>query len=601
MTIDEVSSKIEQLLVYANNHLYLPESDNIYIRNQFFNLFKVEIEAYSNSAPVEDIYSEVISPLSEYAIESGIIEDVEKDRFETRLFDMVSPRPSQVIEQFDHIAGSENVKTATNWLYNLCCRNNYIRTREIARNKIFLYSDYEHGDLVITINLSKPEKDPRDIAKAKFISNTTYPVCMLCPQNEGYFGRSGYPARNNLRAIPLFLNNEPWFMQFSPYGYYEQHCIVFNKYHVPMSLTADSFARMIDFVDTIPHYFIGSNAPLPIVGGSILSHDHYQGGLKVHPMFKRPLRVQYQHPDYPQVKIGIADWYNSVIRLKSKNREELKKAINYFYEAWQRYDDPSVNIISHTDDTPHNTVTPIIRLERGECYCELILRNNRTDDTHPYGIFHPTEDLHNVKKENIGLIEAIGTFILPGRLANECREMVKFLTGERKLIELESLDETQPMFKHRSAIFSLVTEHGNQLEKNKAEATVLDYLKKVCVQVIKCTAVFKDDELGREAFNKFMLSIGCVPFNPNASQKSVFNSETENIPLEEKKESTDTTKETHTTTLQKNDSEDPSYQKEQVVQEQSEERNIIENPDKTDNTEEADAPKKRKGRPKKVD
>ncbi len=515
----EISEKIELLISYANEYLSLQITDNNYVRNALMELMRVDEPNYNMHAEVPtDVFAQVLTPLSSAAIEKGIIEDTERDRFETKLLGLVTPAPSQITEMFDNIVARDNVKAATNWLYELCCRSNYVRSREIKRNIVINHTDPVNGDLVITINLSKPEKDPRDIAKAKSIT-AGYPKCMLCIENEGYPGRPGYPARQTLRTIPLILNEEQWYMQFSPYGYYDQHCIVLCANHTEMKLTPDTFSRMIEFVEMIPHYFIGSNAPLPIVGGSILSHDHYQGGSKVHPMFRRPVRAQYHIPGFPSAKIGIVDWYNSVIRIKSKNRNELKQAVNYIYDSWCKYSDESVGIVAFSDNEPHNTVTPIVRFERGECYCELILRNNRVDEEHPYGIFHPTEDLHNIKKENIGLIEAIGTFILPGRLEQECREMIKYVSGERAFNEKELSNPDNPMYKHRFALVDMLTANGI-CSRKKAEEVVINYLKETCVKVIRCTAVFKNDEAGIAAFDRFMTAIGCKEGTLNEEEHS---------------------------------------------------------------------------------
>ncbi len=509
VTHDDAPLLIEKLIQYANRELSLDPLDNCYVRNELCDLMRCEAEPrnYPLIDQIVDFFFEVTTPLCDIAVQIGLIDEEGRDRFQTKLFGMVTPRPAQIVDEFDRIANLEGIKNATNWFYDLCCKNNYIRTRQLRRNKIIQYSDEKNGDLVITINLSKPEKDPREIAKAKLISSD-YPTCMLCVENEGYSGRPGYPARNNLRIIPFVLDDEQWRMQYSPYGYFDQHCIVFSEDHHAMHLNRGAFTRMIEFVELIPHYFVGSNAPLPIVGGSILSHDHYQGGSKVHPMFKRKLRESFTHRKFPGVKIGIVDWYNSVIRLRSKKKDNLINCIMHIFNSWENYSDESVGIIAKSGETPHNTVTPIIRLERGEYWCELILRNNRTDSEHPYGIFHPTEDMHNVKKENIGLIEAIGTFILPGRLDAEIKGIVDILSGEVPYDEVALNNPKNPLHKHKFVIDKMLSRYG-KTGVTGARTNITKYIQKTCVKVIECTAVFKKTKKGRDAFDRFMDYLGC--------------------------------------------------------------------------------------------
>ena len=515
---------IEMLIQYANRELSLDPLDNCYIRNELCDLMRCTAEPrnYPLINNVVDFFYEVTIPLSEIAVKKKIIKEEAKDRFQTKLLGIVTPRPAQIVDEFDRTANLEGIKSATDWFYNLCCKNNYIRTRDLHKNKIIEYNDEKNGNLVITVNLSKPEKDPKKIALEKDYE-AYYPTCMLCVENEGYSGRPGYPARNNLRIIPFLLNDEQWRLQYSPYGYFDQHCIVFSEDHHEMNLDRNAFVRMLDFVEMIPHYFIGSNAPLPIVGGSILSHDHYQGGNKVHPMFSRQVREQYTHYRFPGVKIGILDWYNSVIRLRSKKRDTLLDAIMHIFKGWSNYSDESVGIIAQSEETPHNTVTPIIRLERGEYWCELILRNNRTDKEHPYGIFHPTQDMHNIKKENIGLIEAIGTFILPGRLDSEIKGIVDILSGEEPYDEKELNNRKNPLNKHKHVIDKFISRYG-RTGVIRARNNVIAYIQKTCVKIIECTGVFKKNKQGREAFSAFMKSLGFKQVPPDkatASKKKI--------------------------------------------------------------------------------
>ncbi len=501
----DLANKIELLISYAKMFLMLQDCDEWYIRNQLMELLKVSQPA-EPTEDVADLINDILQPLSDYAVAEGIVDEMLKDQFETKLMGIVTPPPSVIIEKFDHICLNEGMRQATNWLYELGRRSNYIRVADIKKNIIWSFSG-KRGDIVVTINLSKPEKDNREVAAARAMPQLQYPKCMLCTSNIGYSGRIGYPARHNLRTIPIPLGDELWHFQFSPYSYYDNHCIVFSDEHKPMHLDNSSFVNMLEFVSMFPHYFIGSNAPLPIVGGSILTHDHFQGGGKVHPMFKRPVVRQYKHADFSGVKIGIVDWYNSVIRLKSKNRESLLSAVNYIHNSWSTYSNASVGLVAKTDEQ-HNTITPIIRMERGEIFAELILRNNRTDNEHPYGIFHPTEDMHNIKKEGIGVIEVMGTFILPGRLANELHQIAPYLTGQKTFNEKELSNPENPLFKHRFMIMELLIKHGKNCEEQKASDAITEYVNGVCEKILECTSVFKHDEKGRKAFERFMADLG---------------------------------------------------------------------------------------------
>jgi Galactose-1-phosphate uridyltransferase len=328
-------------------------------------------------------------------------------------------------------------------------------------------------------------------------------------RNVGFAGSSTKAPRQTLRTIPIELDGESWNFQFSPYVYYDNHCIAFSTEHRPMVVDIHALNRMCDFIELFPHYFIGSNAALPIVGGSILSHDHYQGGSKVLPEMKAGIRKHYAHPAFQTVKIGVVDWYNSVLRLESDNREAILKASNHFLDEWLGYSDKSVNIVAR-DKEQHNAITPIVRFnDRNEYVIDMILRNNRTDKEHPYGIFHPTENLHNIKKEGIGIIEVMGLFILPGRLASEAVNIRDYLTGKIPLNFSEIADPKHPMSKHLGMIMQLANDHGTSLSDDEAEKFVIDYINNACEKILDATAVFKNDEKGQEAFNKFLLNAGC--------------------------------------------------------------------------------------------
>lgn len=505
-----IAEKIELLISYAKMYLLLEDSDEWYVRNKLMEILNISEPAFPSDA-VANLIDDILTPLSDYAIENGLIEEIEKEKFETKLIDAVLPPPSIIIEYFDRLCANDGIRYATSWLYEFGKKSNYIKVEEIKKNIIWSFTG-SRGDIVVTVNLSKPEKNNKEVAAALKKAQTAYPKCMLCASNVGYGGRVNYPSKYNLRTIPIFLGDDSWHFQFSPYSYYDQHCIVLSEEHRPMALNIDSFETMLEFISTFPHYFIGSNAPLPIVGGSILSHDHYQGGGKVHPMFKRPVYKQYRNADFAGVKVGLVDWYNSVIRLKSKNKDALLQAVNYIYEFWSNYSDERVNIVAKTTEQ-HNTITPIFRMERGEIFAELILRNNRTDETHPDGIFHPTEDMHNIKKEGIGIIEVMGTFILPGRLAGELHSIAHYLTGEKQFNEKELSDPENPLFKHRFMITELLIKNGKNCNPNKASDSITEYVNGVCEKILECTAVFKHDEAGKNAFEKLMASMNFIDNN----------------------------------------------------------------------------------------
>jgi UDPglucose--hexose-1-phosphate uridylyltransferase len=501
---DIIAEHAEQLLSYAERRLYLKSEDRCYIRNHLFNLLKLN-EPCSKAEISEDFdFQAVLDKIVDYAVDNKIIEPNERLLFETRIMGLLTPMPSVVTDYFDYIAATESAKKACEWLYDLSTANNYIRLPDIRKN-IRWEAKKPRGDIIVTINLAKPEKDPKDIAAAAKMADTGYPACALCEDNVGFFGDIKRPARQTLRIIPLLLNDEDWFFQFSPYVYFDQHCLAISKEHRPMSLNADTFVRFLDFLEFFPDYFIGSNAALPIVGGSILAHEHYQGGLKVLPLMKAPSREFYLSDDFPEVKISIVDWYNSVVRLESKNRRQIIAAASKLLSEWKSYRNEELSIIPETDGTPHNTVTPIARInDDGEWCLDMILRNNRTDSKHPYGIFHPTEDMHNIKKEGIGIIEVMGLFILPGRLLREAMEIKKILTGETPLDFKALAEEGNPLAPHIGMIAQLANDYGTRLNAEAAEAAVTDYINDTCERILDCTAVFKNDTAGRAGFSEFL-------------------------------------------------------------------------------------------------
>lgn len=502
---------VNRLVDYAVKNLHLDSADVVYATNTLLDIMGLT-EPSEEPAGEYDFYT-VLSALSEYAVRKKLCEESDRLLFETRIMGALTPSPSKVIETFDNIAAHAGSMKAAEWLGDLSEKSAYIRRPDIDRNVQWEY-DNPRGKIVITINLAKPEKTPEEVRRAKE-AKTGYPKCLLCAENVGFAGNAAHPARQTLRTIPFELDGEEWFMQFSPFVYFEQHVIAIAREHRPMCVNAATFRRMLDFVDLFPDYFIGSNAALPIVGGSILAHDHYQGGKKVLPIFSTGARKRYLMKDFPDVNVSVAEWYNSVVRLESKNRTRLLSAVERFRSAWESYTDEDANIICRTDNgdgtfTPHNAITPTACInDDGEYQFNLILRNNRTDEKHPFGIFHPAAELHNIKQEAIGIIEVQGLFILPGRLQRECNEIKDILTGKTPLDFKALADETHPLNKHLGMIAQLVADGGTSMTDEKAGAAITNYINNACEKILDTTAVFKNTADGQDRFDKFIRSVVC--------------------------------------------------------------------------------------------
>ncbi|HIW93966.1 MAG TPA: UDP-glucose--hexose-1-phosphate uridylyltransferase, partial [Candidatus Flavonifractor merdipullorum] len=414
--------------------------------------------------------------------------------FDTRLMGALTPRPTQVVEHFNSLY-AQDPKAATDWFYTFSQDTNYIRRDRIAKD-VQWKTETEYGELDITINLSKPEKDPRAIAAARDLPTSNYPLCQLCRENEGYAGRVNHPARQNHRIIPITIANTPWFMQFSPYVYYNEHCICFNSQHVPMKIDRACFAKLLDFVGQFPHYFVGSNADLPIVGGSILAHDHFQGGHYTFAMAKAPVETPVSFPGFEDVKAGIVKWPMSVVRLTCADPQRLIELADRILISWRGYSDESAFIFAETDGTPHNTITPIAR-RRGDDYeLDLVLRNNITTEEHPLGVFHPHAELHHIKKENIGLIEVMGLAVLPARLKGELADLAK------ALVEGADLEADEVLSKHAPWANELKTRYTFTADN------ALDILQKevgiVFAKVLEHAGVYKRTPEGRAAFLRFL-------------------------------------------------------------------------------------------------
>lgn len=506
MNTNLVLSKIEELLLYAQNNLFLDQYNLVYARNNLLEMFDLEeqtpnIKTFSNDIDI------IVGPLIKTAIETNIIKDTSKEinYFKCKLLGIVTPAPSCIIQQFDVIAGTESTEAAMKWLYKLQEKNDYIKTKALAQN-IQWKTTTQKGDIVVTINLAKPEKDPKLVDEELKASKqkNKYPKCDICLENLGFRGSAKQTSKYTLRPIPIPLNNREWFIQYSNYQYLDQHIIVISKEHQEMAITADTFKDLLDFVEIFPTMFLGSNAALPIVGGSILAHNHYQGGNKVLPLFTTAVRNEFSSEKYKDVKFFIADWYNSVIRIESDNKKQLSDAAAFILNKWEKYENKKINIVNKTGKTPHNAITPLARNENGTYILDLVLRNNRCDKEHPFGIFHPDENLHNIKKESIGIIEVAGIFILPGRLKNELSLVADLLTGKTKLDFEEIVQENHALSKHFGLVAQLTNDHGVKNNDKDAQEHIRNYVSKLCVDILDTTAVFKNDKEGQKEFINFM-------------------------------------------------------------------------------------------------
>lgn len=510
---------IERLLQFGIRQKLLEPIDIYAARNALLELLRIS-EPYDGD--VRDAGADSPVPLLEslldYAADTGILEDNNttlRDLLDAKMMGCLMPRQSEVARRFWQTAKQASVVQATDEFYKLCIDSNYIRADRIAKNQYWL-APTEYGDLEITINLSRPEKDPKEIALLKTAPQSDYPKCLLCVDNVGYAGRLNHPARQNLRVIPLELDGDPWYLQYSPYVYYNEHSIIFDREHRPMKTSKQTFYRLLDFIDQFPHYFIGSNADLPIVGGSILNHDHFQGGKHQFPMEKAPVEQSLAHPDYPNVKLGIVKWPMSVIRISSHNKMQLLKLADTILNEWKGYSDADHDIYAYTERdgvrVPHNTITPIARNNAGGEYeLDLVLRNNRTSEQHPDGIFHPHQELHHIKKENIGLIEVMGLAVLPGRLKDEMELLAQVMTGTIPFDGSITENDSHPLHKHASWIGELIAEHGTGMSAEAAGTMLQSAIGQKFAAVLRDAGVYKRTEHGREGFLRFLRMFGFQP------------------------------------------------------------------------------------------
>lgn len=496
--------EIEKLLAFALSAGLIEEEDKVYSRNSLLSVFNLDDceEVSVENLPIEKPY-EILDRMCSWAAEKGIIEDTfdERDLFDTKIMGEITPRPSEVIKKFkkDYEISPEK---ATDNYYAFSQNTNYIRTDRIAKNLHWL-ADTEYGNIEITVNLSKPEKDPRDIAKAKLAPQSSYPKCLLCKENEGYAGRMNHPARQNHRIIPVTLTNEPWFLQYSPYVYYNEHCILFSGEHRPMKISRGSFERVLEFVDIFPHYFVGSNADLPIVGGSILSHDHFQGGHHDFPMAKACAEETFTIKGFEDVAVEKVKWPMSVIRLRGKSKEKLVELSDKILTAWRGYSDEKCDIFAFTGDTPHNTITPIARKKGTEYEIDLVLRNNRTSEEYPLGIFHPHQELHHIKKENIGLIEVMGLAVLPGRLKEEMGILAELMI---KPNASELIRGNEKVEKHADWCDEILKKY-NDITAENIENIIKIEIGVAFSKVLENAGVYKQDENGKEGYRRFINSL----------------------------------------------------------------------------------------------
>lgn len=511
-----IACEIERLLAFGLRQQLLETPDVIPARNSLLDLFRIDEPcAYASAEPAPDTAVPILERMLDYAAAAGLLPEnsaVYRDLFDARIMGLIMPRASETARTFRALAAADP-EAATDFFYKQSSACNYIRTERIKRNAYWL-ADTAYGAIEITVNLSKPEIDPKTIALMRSAPASSYPKCLLCADNAGYAGRVNHPARQNHHIIPLKLDGQAWYFQYSPYLYYNEHSIVFCAEHVPMQLTESTFRRLLDFVRQFPHYFIGSNADLPIVGGSILSHDHFQAGRHTFPMERAPIEAEYAHPSLSGLSAGIVRWPMSVIRLRCAQPEPLIETAAHILAKWRAYSDAAVDIAAYSDAgegqrTPHNTITPIARRHASGLWeLDLVLRNNRTTAEHPDGLFHPHARLHHIKKENIGLIEVMGLAVLPGRLQQELSGIAALLCGQSAYDPQEIGDSAHPLRQHADWIAALIERHGAALSGQEASELLQRSVGEKFVEVLTDAGVFKRTPAGSAGFDAFMRHVG---------------------------------------------------------------------------------------------
>lgn len=494
MIMNNIYSLIDRLIEISIENQMIYSIDKIYARNRILAILKLDNYEYT-STNLQYTLHETLNCILEYSLNSGLIKDYlyEKDILSSKIMNVFLNNPSIINEEF-YKKYSSSPKEATDYFYNLSKNSNYIRTDRIQKN-ISYKTLTKYGDLDITINLSKPEKDPKEIAKQRKKENSktsfTYPACPLCKESEGYEGRIDHADRSNHRMIELNINNEDWYLQYSPYSYYNEHCIVLSKEHTPMKISKNTFKNLLSFVEKFPHYFLGSNTDIPIVGGSILCHEHYQGGYYEFPMEKAEDEYTFNLSKYPTLNFSIINWPLSTIRIKGKKTEDIVESTNYIFNSWRTYEDKERHILPFTKGENHNTITPISRYKKGFYEMDIVLRNNRTSKEHPLGIFHPHADVQHIKKENIGLIEVMGLAVLPGRLLNELEEIKDFILNKTNSVKEYHLTFAEDLKKRYN--------NENSLDLFIKEEVGLKF-----VRVLEDAGVFKRTDHGIEGFKKFI-------------------------------------------------------------------------------------------------
>ena len=492
-----ISVRVRQLIDYALDNGLIENDDETYAINSVIGILGVQEYTEPSDTPAPCSLEEILSNICDYAYENGLIESnsvAYRDLFDTKVMGALTPRPSEVIKNFSSLYGVAP-EAATDYFYALAKSSDYIRTYRVAKDLKWTYEG-KYGELDITVNLSKPEKDPKAIAAAKLLPQSGYPKCALCRQNEGYYGNAAKAARETLRLIPVELAGHKWYLQYSPYVYYNEHCIVLSADHTPMQIDHGTFCRALDFVEQFPHYFVGSNADLPIVGGSILSHDHMQGGNYTFAMAKAPIETELTFAGFEDVTAGIVAWPMSVIRLRSANKSRIVALADKILAAWRAYTDEAAFIYANTDGEDHNTITPIARMAEGEFELDLVLRNNITTAEHPLGVYHPHADVHHVKKENIGLIEVMGLAVLPARLRDEIALMCEYIVLGKDFSENESIAKHAEWYLSIKDKYEFTYENVEEILKQEIGA--------VFERVLEDAGVYKRTEDGKKAFLRFI-------------------------------------------------------------------------------------------------
>ena len=497
----QIETYIDSLVSYAMNCGLAEPEDHQVLVNRLLDLMGKDDYIPSEEPQTEDL-EEILKGMLDYACEKGLCDDnvTARDLYDTRIMGALTPMPREVIRTFRE-KYAKNPVEATDWYYKFSCDTDYIRRYRIARDMRWKFES-EYGPMDITINLSKPEKDPKAIAAAKNAPQSSYPKCQLCRENEGYAGRMNHPARENHRIIPITVANSDWCLQYSPYVYYNEHCIVFNAQHIPMKIDRSAFEKLLDFVTAFPHYFVGSNADLPIVGGSILSHEHFQGGHYTFAMETAPVETEISFKGYEDITAGIVKWPMSVIRLGGADPKRIAELGEKILNLWRGYSDPAVGVLAESDGEPHNTITPIAR-RRGENYeLDLVLRCNITTEEHPLGVFHPHADKHHIKKENIGLIEVMGLAVLPSRLKGELTALAEAVAAGKDVRQDEALSKHADWVEQLKETYMFTPENSLDI--------LLQETGRVFSQVLEDAGVYKCNEEGRKAFLAFVDAVNAI-------------------------------------------------------------------------------------------